>query len=163
MNYITHIHLENRILVGEDSEADIISLSQEHNIPVVLGTDGNYESGPFIERIYKKTECTLTIEQFQAFVKELVPLIDLYRGVKVFTYIELTMKVVIEIEGKPVHTPIRTEVAVYMDPESNIYHIQSLKPDVEKIRKLNPWQQKRITLDTYQEDKMRMLSIAPKN
>lgn len=163
MNYLTHIRLENRVLVSEDKEPDIISLSQEHNIPVVIGTDGNYEPGAFIERIYKKTECTLTIEQFQAFVKELVPMIDLYRGVKVFTYMELTMKVVIEVEGKSVNTPLRTEVAVYMDPDSNIYHIQSLKPDVEKIRKLNPWQQKRITLDTYQEDKLRMLSVAPTN
>jgi hypothetical protein len=160
MNYISNIHLENRILVKEGKEHEAIDLSNKYNIPIVLGTDGNYGDGAYIERVYKKSIDVLTVSDFKSFLGEMVPLIDMYRGSKPFTFCEFTIKVIIEIGDKKIETPSRVEVAVFMNPDSAQYVIKTLDPENEKIIHLNPWQQKRITRELYREHKLKMLMPA---
>lgn len=160
MNYISNIHLENRILIREDKEYDIINLSKKYNIPVVIGTDGNFDDGAYVERIYKKSSDVLTVDNFKLFINDLVPLIDMYRGSKVFTFCEFTIKVMIDLGEKKIETPSRVEVVVYMNVDNNQYIIKTLNPENEKIIHFNPWQQKRITRELYKELKLKMLMPA---
>lgn len=157
MHYISHIHLENRILIRDEKEYEIINLSKEYGIPVVIGTDGNFENGPYIERIYKKSDSMLTVNKFTEFLGKLVPLIDMYRGCKIFTFAEMTVKAIIEIADKKLETPSKVEIAIFMDPDTDKFIIKSLNPSNEKIIILNPWQQKRITRTAYIENKTKML------
>ena len=160
MSYITNIHLENRILICEGKEDEIIKLSHKYNLPIVIGTEGNFIDGPYIERLYKKSSDVLEVDHFKNFISELVVFSDMYKGCKSFTFAEFTMKIMIQLGEKKIETPSRIEVVVFVDVNTDKYIIKTLNPENEKIMKLNPWQQSRVTRDLYQDNKLKAMASA---
>ena len=148
MELITYIRLINRAFVTEDKLQEIISISEVHNIPVVVGTFGNFKEGPYIERVYKISKAALTVSQFIDFIQALVPYMDMYNGfTRPYTYLEFAVDYKIDKDGSSVGA--NTNLLVYKDFVDNKVIYKSIPDPLISFK--NPKQQERITIDMYNE------------
>ena len=153
MKNITYLRLINRAFISYGKEKEFIDLIEKYQIAVGFCTNGAYEDGPFIDRVFKSTNSLLSIEYFKEFCGEIVHFLDMYRGVKDFTYLEFAVTIIDDD-----NLVSKKEVVVFKSTENECFKIQSLNLDKEKIRKLKKWEQKRITLEDFFTNKQLLYS-----
>lgn len=144
MNSIVGMRLLNRALIKKDSFYNVINVCNKYDIVVTLCTEGLYEDGPYIVQLVHNPNTIFTIDMFKRFVTELITYLDMYRGVDNITYLEFSIKNIIEKDGVKT-LPIRNEIVVYYDHANELFRIKKLDPEIEKIKLLKAWQQKRIS------------------
>lgn len=137
MNLISKFRLVNRAFITENSENDILMLSKLSNIPVVLGTSGNFEPGPFISNIYKSSKYHIEVSAFRDFNLELCQHLDLYSNTKPATYLEYEVYFTLSKDSKIVQGNINL---VFYRENGSILWIATEDP----ILSIKPIQQTRI-------------------
>lgn len=153
MHLITGLLLVNRIYIKEGYVPQVLAIFEKYNMSCLLSPNDAKQNGPFIYQIYKYVNCELTILEFKNFVTELSPMLDLYQGVRPFTFAEFYVKVHIEQDNVLLSHATRNEIVVAVDYENDVTIMETLKPLEEKIIKLKTSQQRRISYEDYRSMK----------
>ena len=149
MHLITSLLLVNRIFIKEGYVSAVLAVFEKYNLSCLLSPNDSKQNGPFIYQIFKYLDYDLTIADFKQFVIELTPLLDLYRGVRPFTYAEFYIKVFFEEDSVVLTHAARNEVIVAMNHEKGAVVMETLIPTEDKIAPIKPARQKRISVEEY--------------
>jgi len=139
---LAKIRLINRAFIKPESVIEVFSLCKSLGIGVVLGSDGFFQSGPYIQSLYftKATDkSVLSISDFQNFLISLSEYLDMYHGYNIYSYAEFCVEYTFKKDDTIKSNT--SQLALYFDEKTTV----SVVPKTEPILSLKPEQQKRIT------------------
>jgi hypothetical protein len=134
---ISFLRLKNRAFIKEDHIQQVLDIANKYNLGIIVGNTSPYMLGPFIDQIFKTDEALYPNEQFQNFITDLIPHLDLYHSLFVNTFLEFDIKYFYYLNDKDISTLLNNEIIVYYVPQIESFKISAIKNEDGKIKKLS--------------------------